>query len=74
MEDITGFDDQIGFFNAFKRFKKATQNIQRSIVKRTPTVPSKNVLNKSFYNQIAQRAKMMQAAKAKNKGIFNRFF
>ena len=75
MEEITGFDDQIGFFNPFKAVKKATQNIQKNIVKRTPVMPIKKASQSSFFNRLAQRTKMVQAApikKAPQSSVFNK--
>lgn len=79
MEDIIGFDEQIGFFNAFR---KATQRVNNKLTNRNLVISNtvKNLVQKAKQGQKLNSKQMsflrrIRAAQlAKKKGAFSRFF
>jgi hypothetical protein len=62
--EIIGFSEQIGFFNPFKKIKKAVQTAKKTVVTKKTAMPIKPTSSGTF-NRLAQRAKMMQTAQIK---------
>jgi hypothetical protein len=79
MEDIIGFDEQIGFFNPLRKLKKSVQNrqIARNVMVKNTV---KSVLKKAKEGQKLTPQQMSLIAKfkrgmiAKKKSGFSRFF
>lgn len=75
MEDIIGFDEQIGFLNPFRNAKKLVQNRQIAVKNTVKSVLKKAKAGQKLTpQQMALIAKFKRGVAARKKSGFRRFF